>query len=164
MAQPPGFHLRNEEALPRCGDLYGMPDESDDDILRHLDTNVAELNAKAQRAAEAVAGCSVTQAAPDRSVTVTVGPSGNLLDIAFGRNVGTIPPQRLATLVMKLVNEASLRASGDVRAAFADLVDGNPAAMDVLAPFMGTTDDAPSTGLKPRTAASGGPHGRPRRP
>ncbi|MFB7293559.1 YbaB/EbfC family nucleoid-associated protein [Actinacidiphila glaucinigra] len=132
-----------------------MPHGSDDDILRYLDTDVAKLSARAQRAAEVVAGYSVTQVAPDRSVTVTVGPGGNLLDIAFGRSVGTMSPQRLATLVMKLVGEASLRASGDVRAAFADLVGENPVAIDVLAPFIGPTDNSPSSGLNPKTAAPG---------
>jgi hypothetical protein len=121
-----------------------MHDASDEESLRDLDSDMAELSARAQRAAEAVAGCSVTQMAPDRSVTVTVGPSGNLLDIAFGRNAASMPPQRLAALVMKLVGEASLRARDDVHAAFADLVGGNPVAMDVLAPFMGPADDSPA--------------------
>jgi hypothetical protein len=149
--------------LRRCGDLYGMP-QSDDHLLRYLDTDLAELSARAQRAAEVVAGYSVTQVAPDRSVTVTVGPGGNLLAIAFGSNARSMPPQRLAALVMKLVGEASLRASGEVRAAFADLVGEDPGAMDVLAPFLGPTDNSPSSGLNPKTAAPRMPHERPRRP
>lgn len=131
------------------------PHGSDDDILRSLDIDVAELSARAQRAAKVVAGYSVTQVAPDRSVTVTVGPGGNLLDIAFGRSAGAMSPQRLATLVMKLVGEASLRASGDVRAAFGDLVSENPMAMDVLAPFIGPTDNSSSSGLNPKMATPG---------
>ncbi|WP_406442559.1 YbaB/EbfC family nucleoid-associated protein [Streptomyces sp. NBC_00631] len=141
-----------------------MPLESDDDIRWYLDTDLAELSARAQRAAEAVAGHSVTQVAPDRSVTVTVGPGGNLIDIAFGRNAGAMSPQRLATLVMKLVDEATQRASGDVRAAFADLVGENQTAMDVLAPFIGPTDDSPSSGLNPKTVAPGFRTVVPRRP
>ncbi|MFD7921401.1 YbaB/EbfC family nucleoid-associated protein [Streptomyces sp. NPDC059740] len=135
---------------------------SDDEMLRHLDTDVAELGARARRAAEAVAGCAVTRTAPDRSVTVTVGASGNLLDIAFGRNASALPPQRLAALVMKLVGEASARAGGEVRAAFGDLVGGNPAAMDVLSPFVDAAGGATPPGhVRPRTDRDAGSRRRP---
>ena len=141
-----------------------MPYGSDDDMLRYLDSDLAELGAKAQRAAEAVAGCAVTVTAPDRSVTVTVGASGNLLDIAFGRNAATMPPQRLAALVKKLVSEASVRAGGEVRAAFGDLVGGDSAAMDVLSPFVGAVGEEASAGrVPPRAARPGGAHERPGR-
>jgi hypothetical protein len=142
-----------------------MPFGVDDDMLRDLDTDLVELGARAQRAAEAVAGCAVTRSAPDRSVTVTVGASGNLLNIAFGRNAAAMAPQRLAALVMKLVGEAGVCAGGEVRAAFGDLVGESSAAMDVLSPFVGAGGEASSAGpVPPRTAGPGGRRERPGRP
>lgn len=122
-----------------------------DETLRQLDPELADLKARAELAQEQLASSSATSAAPDGSVTVTVGPGGNLTGLTLTERAYVHDPARLAGQIMELVGKAQRQVGAEMMAAFGGLVGSDSPAMDVLAPFLPPPgpEDEPDDGAPP---------------
>jgi DNA-binding protein YbaB len=117
-------------------------------LLRQLDPGIADLKARADEAAERLSTSSATRQSKNGSVSVTVGPGGNLMGLNLNEQAYEQPPAKLAAEIMRLAGQAQQQVSADVAAAFSGLVGPNSPAMDVLSPFLRKeegTDDRPAT-------------------
>jgi YbaB/EbfC DNA-binding family protein len=95
-----------------------------------------ELKARAEDVQNRIRTASATAQSPDGAATVTVGPGGALLNLAFGNRAYRRPPAALAALVLQLIGTAQKQVSAQVAGAFGDLVGENSAAMGVLQEFL----------------------------
>jgi hypothetical protein len=133
----------------------GRPGDLRDDFV----AEIADLQERADQTARTVAACAVTERAQDGSVSVTVGPGGQLLDISFGARASTLPPRQLSAVAMKLAGQAQRRVSAEVLTAFGGLVRDRPDAMELLTGFLPTTNDSRSPGAS-RPSRPGSPSRR----
>jgi DNA-binding protein YbaB len=118
-----------------------------DELLRQLDPGLAELKERAERAQQELATANASSVSPDRSITVTVGPGGNLTGLTIADRAMRQDPARLAAQIMSLAGQAQRKAGEQVMAAFGDLVGADSPAMDVLTPFLpAPAEDEPGAG------------------
>lgn len=113
-----------------------MSSPDPDELLRQLDPGIAELKAKAELAQEQLASSSATTRSSDGSVSVTVGPGGNLTGLNLTERAYQRPPRQLAAQIMQLAAQAQQQVSAQVMAAFGGLVGADSPAMSVLSPFL----------------------------
>lgn len=120
-----------------------------DELLRQLDPGIADLKAKAELASERISTSSATRHSKDGSVSVTVGPGGNLVGLNLTEQAYQQPPAKLAAEILQLSGQAQQQVSAEIMAAFGGLVGPDSSAMDVLTPFLPRTE-----GTDERPAAS----------
>jgi len=106
------------------------------DPLAEFTAELAELKTRAEEVSERVRKATATVSAPDGAATVTVGPGGALVNIAFTARAYQRPPQALASLVLSLIGRAQRQVSAQVTEAFAGIVGEDSPAMDVLTEFL----------------------------
>jgi DNA-binding protein YbaB len=94
-----------------------------DSWLDNFQSRMRDVQEKASKLTEGLAGSSATKSSPDGAVTVTVGANGALLKLEFGRRVGEHAPPQLAALVMRTVREAQRGASEKVGEALQEFGD-----------------------------------------
>jgi YbaB/EbfC DNA-binding family len=107
-----------------------------DELLRQLDPGIAELKAKAELAQERIGASSATKQSSDRSVSVTVGPGGNLTGLNLTEQAYQRPPADLAAQIMQLAGQAQQQVGAEIMATFSGLVGPDSTAMSVLTPFL----------------------------
>ncbi|KAA2264580.1 YbaB/EbfC family nucleoid-associated protein [Solihabitans fulvus] len=102
-----------------------------DDFQRH----VADLQQKSTELQERLAEASGTASSPDGSVTVTIGPSGALDNLALTERAMTRRPAELAQLIMSTAARAQQQASQLVVEALQPMAAGTQV-MDVVNQFL----------------------------
>lgn len=121
-----------------------------DELLRQLDPGLVELKARAEQAQDVIATSSSTTRAPDGSISVTVGPGGNLTGLQLTERAYQQPPDRLAAQIMRLAGQAQQEVGAQVVAAFGGLVGADSPAMSVLSEFLPPEpDEAAAQGDEP---------------
>jgi hypothetical protein len=121
-----------------------------DELLRQLDPGIAELKAKAELAQERIGASSATRRSADRSVSVTVGPGGNLTGLDLTEHAYQRPPADLAAQIMQLAGQAQQQVSAEIMAALRGLVGPDSTALSVLSPFLPPQrDDDKAPGHRP---------------
>lgn len=106
------------------------------DPVSGFTAELAQLRERAEQVQQHIQDASATVRSPDGAATVTVGPSGALLDLSFGNRAYQRPPAALAALVLQLIGTAQQRVGGQVAAAFQGLVGENSSAMELLREFL----------------------------
>lgn len=106
------------------------------DALAGFTTELVQLKAKADEVREFVRTASATTRSPDGAVTVTVGASGVLTNLAFGPRAYRRPPEALSSLVMQLIETAQKQVAKEMASEFGGLVGENSAAMEVVREFL----------------------------
>lgn len=106
------------------------------DSIAGLTAELEQLKATAEQVRESIRSAAATVRAPDGAVTVTVGPSGVLQDLAFGSRAYQRPPEALASLVMQLIGTAQKQVGAQVAGAFSGLVGEDSQAMQILDEFL----------------------------
>jgi hypothetical protein len=112
------------------------------DPLTEFTAELAELKTRAEEVQNRVRAATATVSAPDGAATVTVGPGGALVNIAFTTRAYQRPPQALASLVLSLIGRGQRQVSAQVTEAFAGIVGEDSAAMDVLTEFLPADPEA----------------------
>ncbi len=117
------------------------------DPLAAFTVELEEIRAKATAAQEKLRSAVATVQSPDRTVSVTVGPSGVLQDLRFAPRAYERPPQALAGLVLQLIGRAQQKVSAEVADAFSGMVGENSAARELLDEFLPSPE--PDEGTPP---------------
>jgi hypothetical protein len=107
-----------------------------DELLRQLDPGIAELKVQAELAQEQISSSRATRHSQDGSVSVTVGPGGNLVELTLTERAYQRPPEQLAAQILQLNGQAQQQVSAEIVAAFSGLVGPDSDAMSVLSPFL----------------------------
>ncbi|WP_246128056.1 YbaB/EbfC family nucleoid-associated protein, partial [Amycolatopsis rhizosphaerae] len=106
------------------------------DPIAEFAAELEQIRAKAEEVQELVRTASATVRSPDGAVTVTVGATGALTNIAFGPRAYQRPPEALSALVLQTMGAAQKQVATQVSGAFGGLVGENSAAMEVLEEFL----------------------------
>jgi DNA-binding protein YbaB len=106
-----------------------------DSMLRELQQQAEELEAKATQLRSELAAASATATSPDGAVTVTLSPTGALQNISFSAKAAAHKPEALGPLVMKTVQAAQREVSNRVTASLAQQFS-DPETMDFITQFM----------------------------
>ncbi|GGS46605.1 YbaB/EbfC family nucleoid-associated protein [Actinokineospora fastidiosa] len=107
-----------------------------DEAIRHLDDVVEvafrrhEVFAEAHRRIDAI---TVTHRSPDGAVEVTVGSSGNLLDVRCAEPLRALPPQRVAATVLACVQAAQAGVAARVEEILRGAAPGDPLTDELVA-------------------------------
>ncbi|KAA2258118.1 YbaB/EbfC family nucleoid-associated protein [Solihabitans fulvus] len=103
-------------------------------------SKVSELQRRSAELQERLAESTATSVSPDETVTVTVSPTGSLLNLVLGRHAYTHTPAQLTTIIMKTVGQAQRQAASQVVEAFAPLGSGTQA-MEMLTRYAPPDED-----------------------
>ena len=137
------------------------------DSLASFTAELEEMKANAEEMTERLRTATATVRAPDGAVSVTMGASGVLQEIAFGTKAYNKTPEVLSALVMRLVAEAQQEVSTEVSDAFSGLVGESSSAMAILREFLpgqdGDGDGDGDGGEDARSAPAASSQGRPPR-
>lgn len=87
-----------------------------DSVLRQLRAQAADLETKATRLRDELAGTTASASSPDGAVAVTVSATGALEDITFSTAASEHAPEELGPLVMAAVRDARAAVSERVTA------------------------------------------------
>ncbi|MFI7672057.1 YbaB/EbfC family nucleoid-associated protein [Actinophytocola sp. NPDC049390] len=104
--------------------------------MRELDdaievaTRRAEVFGEANRRIDAI---TVTQCSPDGAVEVTVGASGNVLNVRCTERVRTIPPHQLAAVIQQCVQAAQAGLAGRIEETLRSAAPDDPLTDELVA-------------------------------
>lgn len=112
--------------------------------LDGFEAQIADLQRKSAELQENLAGATGRATSQDGSVTVSVAPSGALLELQLGPRATDLGPARLTALIMETVRKAQRVAAGRVVEAFAPL-GGGTEAMELMTSYLPPDEDDDAT-------------------
>ncbi|GLZ76792.1 hypothetical protein Afil01_15990 [Actinorhabdospora filicis] len=103
-----------------------------DEWTRGFEERIAVMRRRAEEASAALTEGESTHTTRDGSVTVTVGPSGALVDVRFGARAEGMSAPQLSTAIMAAYREAATASARRLQETMSGIVGADSQIMDVF--------------------------------
>jgi DNA-binding protein YbaB len=114
-----------------------------DAVLRTLRERAEGIEARAEQLRAGLEAASASASSPDGAVTVTLSPTGALLDISFSAKAAGHKPEALGPLVMSAVRAAQRQVSAKLTESLEGTF-GDPSTMDFFRRFVPEPEPEPA--------------------